>query len=876
MTVVLPDYPIPDVQATPEPQPAASSSLPIIPRRVVNSVADVASDRMLSVAGAGAFVPFGYGAFRTGPLMAHVADYNGRLVLLLVWCLGQVESIDGLQLSDGSDVPAAIAITHYTGDPTQGVDPALSAAIDGWNNALVSVVRGHVVGLAYSVVSIPGNSQIGIPAFVADIRGRRVYDPRDVGQSPTDSATWLYSDNPALALADLESSKLYGRGKSIDWSSVESVADDCDELVQGIEARRTVGLIINSQGRVDAWVDTLSTYAGCFVVSEGSATKLVSNRPPVVSRALTDADIVADDRGTPKLTIKLRGLSNSPTVVHVVYTETSTAEHKDESAYAYMAGVLDGSTEWRESVVRLPGINRYSQAQREAVERLNALNLTDLEVRFITHDEALADQVGDVIALTSWRGLTNKMLRITDVVPVSPGRWQISATEYQTNVYSDNVETAPIFTDTDLLSPLDPPIPTGVVAVEEVYQLENGTFQSRLSITWDAVEYAYLDHFDVRVSDATALVMLVSVPDPESTTPPVQDNVFYTVNVRTVSTVGASSEWVTINITADGKYLIPSDVPALDGFEVGGEVRLNWSPSIDVDIWRYEIRYCAPAVDWDNAILLDRVDALRLVTRDVPAGSWDFLVKAVDSVGQYSVNPARRQLLVTLDTGAFLVDEHDFSAPILNNVRECALGRVDGVRRFVTEMGDSIASMFPNVMAAYTEPLVTYHSSGSSEILSETWDAGTQISGTWLAEIDYSALTGAVTVALELSTDGVLWDAYANLTAKVTARYARIRIGAATTSTILATIPAMRVRVDAVPREENGASTSSATLATTITCANEYAAAQSILITPLGTTALSAVVDNIVVGNPTTFDVYIFNVSGTQVANDFIWHFGGV
>lgn len=875
-TLTLPEYPIPAAQVTPEPAPAQSSVLPIIPRRVVNSVADSTSDRQLSVAGAGAFVPFGYGAFRTGPLVAQAANHNGRLVLLLVWCLGEIEAIDGLYLSDGSAVPVTVATTHYTGSATQGVDPTLAAAIDGWDNDLVTVVRGQVVGLAYSVVSIPSYAQIGVPAFVADIRGRRVYDPRDGGQSAADSSTWLYSENPALALADLEVSTLYGRGRSIDWASVATVADDCDELVQGIERRRALGLVINSQSSVDGWVNTLMAYAGCFVVPVGNFSKLVSNRPASVSRALSDEDIVADDNGRPNLSIKLRGLSNAPTVVRVIYTETTTREHRDEPAIAYLSGVLDGSVEWRESVVRLPGINRYSQAYREAVERLNSLNLTDLDVRFVTHDEGLQDLVGDIIMLTSWRGLTNKPLRITDCIPVAPGRWQISATEYQSNVYSDGVETAPVFSDTDLLSPLEPPIPLGLAVAEEVYQVENGTYLSRLAITWVAADYAYLDHYDVRVTNGPSLVYSVSVPDPECTTPAVQDNVFYTVTVRTVSTVGAASDWAVVNITADGKYLIPSDVPSLAGFEVGGEVRLNWEPAIDVDIWRYEIRYGAPGVDWDNAILLDRVDALRLVSRDVPQGTWDFLVKAIDSVNQYSLEPARRQLEVTLDSGAYLVDSYEFNAPTLTNVREFALGRVDGIRRFVTEMGDAVASMWPNAMATYSNPLVTYHSSGASEFLTETWDAGTQISGTWRADVDATAVSGSITVAMELSVDGIQWDSYANLTAKVTARYARIRIQAANSDTMLVNLPGVSVRVDAVPREENGTDTSTATLPTTITLANEYSAVQSISVIPVGSAALSPTVDNIVVGNPTTFDVYIFDNNGAQVVNEFIWSFGGV
>lgn len=869
MALLLPDYPAHSSSDEPE--------LPtVIPRRTVNSVATTAEERQLSVAGAGAFVPFGYGQFRTGPIIGKVANYNGRLVMLLVWCLGEVDAIEGLYLSDGTAVPASVTATHYTGTTTQGVDATLAAAIPGWANNLVTTIRGQAIGLAYTVVNIGPSTDMGVPQFVAQIRGRKVYDPRDGGQLSNDSNTWLYSTNAALALADLETSSLYGRGKSIDWASVSEVADDCGALVQSTEARRTINLLLDNQNQVDAWVDTLSVYAGCFVVNEGGITKLVSNRPGAVTRSITDADIVADKNGSPQINIKVKGVANSPTVMRVNYTDKSASEWRDAPAYAYLSGALDGSLEWRESVVSLPGIDRYSQAHREAVERLNMLTLTDLDISFSTHDEALQDQKGDIINVTSSRGLSVKPFRITDVVPISPGRWTVSAFEYQPNVFSDNVETAPAFTDTDLPSPINPPTVTGLAVAEVVYQAANGLYHSRLAVTWDDPEYAYLDRWDVRVMDGATLVHQQSVASAEYTSPAVQDLVYYTVQVRTVSSAGAASDWEAINITAQGKYLIPGDVPSLSGFEVGGQVRLSWEPAIDLDIWRYEIRYVSQGGAWADGILLDRVDSLRLVTQEVPAGTWDFMVKALDSVGQYSETEARQRVLVTLDNGAFLVDEYSFVSPTLVNVREYALGRVDSVRRFITDMGDTVASMFPLAMSNYTQPLATYHSSGASEVLSETWDIGTQVSGTWLAEIDLTDLSGAATAYLELSADNVVWDQYVNLTAKVTARYARIRIQGVAGDTMLVTIPVMQISVIAVPREENGQATSSAALPVTITTNNEYSAVQAIQITPIGTTALSAVVDAISVGASATFDVYIFDDAGNQVANDFLWNFKGV
>jgi hypothetical protein len=91
------------------------------------------------------------------------------------------------------------------------------------------------------------------------------------------------------------------------------------------------------------------------------------------------------------------------------------------------------------------------------------------------------------------------------------------------------------------------------------------------------------------------------------------------------------------------------------------------------------------------------------------------------------------------------------------------------------------------------------------------------------------------------------------------------------------TVPTQRIRLDAIPREEVGNGTSSATLATTITLDNDYTAVKSLSITPAGSTsARIAVYDNIVMGDPSSFDVYIFDASDTQVACDFYYNFKGV
>lgn len=93
-----------------------------------------------------------------------------------------------------------------------------------------------------------------------------------------------------------------------------------------------------------------------------------------------------------------------------------------------------------------------------------------------------------------------------------------------------------------------------------------------------------------------------------------------------------------------------------------------------------------------------------------------------------------------------------------------------------------------------------------------------------------------------------------------------------TTSAGLTEISNLEYRVDLKKQTDSGSSTSSATLPTTVTFNLDFLDVESIQVT-VGESSdgFIAVVDFADVANPTDFDVYVFNRSGTQVAKTFYW-----
>lgn len=102
--------------------------------------------------------------------------------------------------------------------------------------------------------------------------------------------------------------------------------------------------------------------------------------------------------------------------------------------------------------MRLPGIQRYSQAMREATERLNKLTLNDLSASLEVFDVGIRHEVGDIVNVTHPVGLTAKPFRLSAPPSMAgPGRWVLPIVEHDPAVYSTAVAASPTYTNAGVL-----------------------------------------------------------------------------------------------------------------------------------------------------------------------------------------------------------------------------------------------------------------------------------------------------------------------------------------------------------------------------------------------------------------------------------------
>lgn len=805
----------------------------VTPPATLAETAQTAADRQMQVAGEGASLRIVLGMDCIGAQVGPVF-YNNMLYVRCIWAGGgENEGVQSVTLND-QPLPADVLATHYTGTNTQGIDPWLAAAGAAQSPAINYTDTLHAI--AYSVFALPASELTAPPQFKAVFKGLKLYDPR--------TGLRVWSDNAGLALRAFLADP-WGEDKPITGGDV-AVADRCDVVVGTgdlAEARCRIGITLDARQQAGTWRETLRTYAECFVIPDGDGYLMIPDAPASSEYTYDHSAGNLLELGS----IKRAGSKSLPTVMTVWYTDRSASPWKDIAIDPIKRdGVDTGALPWRPQEIRLNGIFSHGQAVRVATMRLNKLWLCDLSGDIYTLDDGMQVRPGTVVTLVDPRMGAGKAVRVFGSSGVN-GQYVQTFTEHDNAAYSDAVVANPSTPDTTYPSPNNPPAVTGVTMVEEVFQLQDGTYSSRWRITWSAATYPYLDCYRAELWAGSSLIHTTTTREAVWATPAVQETVNYTVKVVAVSNIGRTGTWATQSGIPLGKQIVPGNVPSMSAFEAGGRVYMSWLPAVDIDIWRYEVRYGAVGGSWATATLVDRVDALRLMSDQLPTGSWTLYVKALDSVQQYSPSATPCSVTVTSDSSSFLVAAYDQTAPTLTNMAEYALAPYDINRYFISEDGVIAATKFPSTASSYGNVAASYHNSMTSTWLGESEDFGLLLGGNWAGTATVADISGSHISYLGNSTNGSTWNYPAGLSQKLNSRFARMKHESLTTSTMKVTIPTQSIRIDAVPKEEvaTGPVTSNASSAKTVYLANDYVSTKKIGITILGTTAASHVEDNV-------------------------------
>ncbi|MDB4312013.1 hypothetical protein N9937_01155 [bacterium] len=469
--------------------------------------------------------PYIFGRCIADPVIVAADDSGQWLYVDMLWSVGEIDYLEYLLVNNASvgRADGLGKVQHFEGTTTQTAS-TIMVGLKGAYDALVNK--------AHSIVPLLVGEGLIEKAM---IRGIKLYDPR------TSPGAIAYSTNPALAVARLFSDC----GYTLDWDSVGTAADYCDELI-GVSSpqvkRWEIGGQIKVRKDISAWAHTLAQYANCFIDIQNGIVTLTPDAPRSSNHTVTAADMIS---GTVRLSHP-RG-NNVPDAIEV------SGKLADGTRIQYTYGTSTGAGS--ETKLNMPFYQSGHTIGRKGEETYRKSRMRTLE--FTGFDNGLKRTIGDLGTITNAQyGLSSAAFALVEQKQLSGGRWRRKYVEYSASNYSDIIYTV----DTNftlLYDPNQPPAGPTPTATEELITV-GGVTQSRFKITFTGIQWAYLQDYTVKVySLATGAVILETAvaslgitTHTTYTTGPVESGITYRVEVRVRSVTNATGTAGTVDTSS--------------------------------------------------------------------------------------------------------------------------------------------------------------------------------------------------------------------------------------------------------------------------------------------------------------------------------------
>jgi hypothetical protein len=492
------------------------------------------------------------------------------------------------------DGKSYVRIKHHYGTSTQAADPLLVAEGPNWT------IAHQLRGLAYTYVRLQWNSEIfqtGIPTFNAVIKGKKVYDPRLVGTDDgsvaeavgdtvdygavTDSVTYIVDDgsatdtvsaggitwteNAALIIRDYLSSRddfdlPYGFGANndeIDDTFTIAAANIADEQIAKLDAstfqRYTInGAVDTSANPIDNLDNLVTAIAGAVTYPKGKfrihAGAYDLPETDVIDESWLAGEILSTNR------IARQDLFNA---VRGTYINQDTGWQKDDfPALTSEAYEEQDNGERIFTEIELPYTTNSEAAQRigKITQRKGR---EQISVEMLCNYNALKFTVWDNVKLTNaTRGWDEKVFKVIDLRFDLKGGVQLKLREENEDSYdwvASDAEAIASAPDTNLPNPFSVTVPSGVSYNSRAVDTVDGDLLYNLVLSWSEHSDAFVrlggyHEIQFKLSSDSAWRPSFTVDGQLTTSDIVSSsvNTSYDLRIRSINSLGARSNWVTI------------------------------------------------------------------------------------------------------------------------------------------------------------------------------------------------------------------------------------------------------------------------------------------------------------------------------------------
>lgn len=624
------------------------------------------TDRTVSMRASVAPRDMVYGRARKGGVIVFLHASGGKnqyLDLVIVLAAHRVKSIgavyfDGeMAVSDGGMAQGRwagrITLEKRLGTDGQTAFASLMAnAPTKWTAAhRLAGCAALYLRLTYDPDAFPG----GIPNISVDLEGKDdILDPR--------KGAMVYSENPALCLADYMAHPAFGLGAvigaadGVDAASVIEAANICDEWVPlvagGTERRYACNGILSLSETPKTLIEGLLSAMAGRTAMQGGTWRIHAGAWRVPEVTLTGDDVRA---GGLVLATRVSQSENFNGVRGQFVSPENDWQPDDFPAIASAVYLAEdgGARKWRDIV--LPFTISAAMAQRLAKIELERAR-RQMTVKLAGKLAAWRAGVGETVMLSYARwGFAAKPFEVhgvnLDLAASGDGALllpELILRETSPLVYDWTASEEAIYATaprTSLPGPGDVPSPGTPTLAEAMYETRSGTgVRTLIRASWTEAPSDFVREYQIRARRVLDIGGIATGED--WITLGRTDQLFWEIRdvkpgrwevaVKSLSVIGVSSPYVIALIEILGLTAPPAVLAGLTIQTAGGLAILKWLPSTDLDVrigGRIVIRHSAAlTATWATSTSMDEVagsDAVALV----PLKPGTYLVRAKDNSG---------------------------------------------------------------------------------------------------------------------------------------------------------------------------------------------------------------------------------------------------
>jgi hypothetical protein len=597
---------------------------------------------------------------------------NEYLYVAIVLCEGEINNItevriddrvvtfdgsfaDNTQLSVDSgdanyyrDSESLITIEPHYGTDGQASSTLLSE-LDSWGT------NHKLSGLCYLALKFKWNQDIfnSIPKIQAVVQGKKIktYNASLVEQSAS------YSTNPAWVLLDYLTSERYGKGLSINEINLQSFYDAslvCETQVTPYSGGSDIN-IFDSNAVLDTSKKILENVRellkGCrgYLPYTQGQYNLIIETTGTASITLTEDDIIggysvnspAKNEKYNRVICSYVNPERNWQVDEVQFPPIDDSGLPSADQHATMKAsdggfLLEGRFDFGK-VITSP--YQAEEMAEVILRRTREATRLSINVSFSAYDLS----IGDIVNIThSSLGYSAKPFRILSIKFNSDFTLGLDLIEHQNTHFSwaSKTQQATI-PATNLPNPFVVQPPASLTLDDTLIQY-NQTPLVALDISIGASTDSFVDYYQVEYklsSDSNYIIYaqgdllthrVLNVIEQET----------YDVRVKAVNSLGVSSSYVSAQRTIVGSTEPPADCEDFACNIIDSEAHLSWTEVPDLDLSHYQIRFSTltSGAEWNNSVSLVEKVSRPATSISVPARVGSYLIKAVDKLGNFSVN----------------------------------------------------------------------------------------------------------------------------------------------------------------------------------------------------------------------------------------------